>query len=209
MLKIFIFSTLLIYYLFSFLVGHNQGHVKPNPGHKRNWVITILIGSNSIESEPNRYRCVIEIKNTSQGMYKMKLIKESGITKLISIYNLEQNGLWFLTSIFFRVHSYDNKLPKTNMFLKNLVNKLKSSVTFTDSYVDILLVGIYNLHFLIYKTRSKSHIIQFVKGFPVKMEFLVGSWTHAMHTAKASEFTSLLMEWPLAIPCYSWLYVRP
>jgi hypothetical protein len=41
------------------------------------------------------------------------------------------------------------------------------------------------------------------------MEFLVGSWTHAMHTAKASEFTSLLMEWPLAIPCYSWLYVRP
>jgi hypothetical protein len=124
----------------------------------------------------------------------MKLIKESGITKLISIYNLEQNGLWFLTSIFFRVHSYDNKLPKTNMFLKNLVNKLKSSVTFTDSYVDILLVWIYNLHFLIYKTRSKSHIIQFVKGFPVKMEFLVGSWTHAMHIAKASEFTNLLME---------------
>jgi hypothetical protein len=209
MLKIFIFSTLLIYYLFTFLLGHNQGHVKPNPVHKRNWVITILIGSNSIESEPNRHRCGIEIKNTSQGMHKMNLIKESGITKLISIYNLEQNGLWFLTSIFFRVHSYDNKLPKTNMFLKNLVNKLKSSVTFTDSYVDILLVWIYNLHFLIYKTRSKSHIIQFVKGFPVKMEFLVGSWTHAMHIAKASEFTNLLMEWPLAIPCYSWLYVRP
>jgi hypothetical protein len=76
------------------------------------------------------------------------------------------------------------------MFLKNLVNKLKSSVTFTDSYVDILLVGIYNLHFLIYKTRSKSHIIQFVEGFTVKMEFLVGSWTHAKHIAKASEFTN-------------------
>jgi hypothetical protein len=41
------------------------------------------------------------------------------------------------------------------------------------------------------------------------MEFLVVSWTHAMHIAKASEFTNLLMEWPLAIPCYSWLYVRP
>ena len=93
-----------------------------------------MIGSNSIESEPNRYRCGIEIKNTSQGMYKMKLIKESGITKLISIYNLEQNGLWFLTSIFFRVHSYDNKLPKTNMFLKNLVNKLKYIISFYNSF---------------------------------------------------------------------------
>jgi hypothetical protein len=79
--------------------------VKPNPGHKRNWVIkphpghvlfifsTILIGSNSIESEPNRHRYGIEIKNTSQGMYKMKLLNESEITKLISIYHLEQNGI--------------------------------------------------------------------------------------------------------------------
>jgi hypothetical protein len=91
--KIFIFSTLLIYYFFSFLLGHNLGYVQPSPGHKRNWVITILIGSNSIESKPNRHRCGIEIKNTSQGMYKMKIIKESEITKLISIYNLEQNGI--------------------------------------------------------------------------------------------------------------------
>jgi hypothetical protein len=67
--------------------------VKPNPGHKRNQVITIVIGSNSIESEPNRHWCGIEIKNTSQGMYKLKIIEESEITKLISIYNLEQNGI--------------------------------------------------------------------------------------------------------------------
>jgi len=95
---------------------------------------TILIGSNSIESEPNRHRYGIEIKNTSQGMYKMKLLNESEITKLISIYHLEQNGITLqdfgFTSIFFRVHSYDNN---PNMFLKNLVNTLKSSVTFTDS----------------------------------------------------------------------------
>jgi hypothetical protein len=52
-----------------------------------------VIGSNSIESEPNRHWCGIEIKNTSQGMYKLKIIEESEITKLISIYNLEQNGI--------------------------------------------------------------------------------------------------------------------
>jgi hypothetical protein len=147
--EIFIFSTLLIYYFFSFLLWHNQGHVKPNPGHKRNWVSTILIGSNSTESEPNRHRCGIEIKNTSQGMYKMKLKKESEITKLIHLQSRTKwnyfAGLWFLTSIFFRVHSYDNKLTKTNMFLKNLVNKLKSSVTFTNSDDWLVKLHFFNL----------------------------------------------------------------
>ena len=63
----------------------------------------------------------------------MKLIKESGM------------DFGFLQSIFFRVHSYDNKLPKTNMFLKNLVNELKSSVTFTDSDDRLVKLHFFNL----------------------------------------------------------------
>ena len=55
-------------------------------------------------------------------------------------------GLWFLRSLFFTVHSYDNKPSKTNMFLKNLANKLKSSVTiFTDSDDRLVKLHSFNL----------------------------------------------------------------
>jgi hypothetical protein len=58
-----------------------------------------------IESEPNRHRCGMEIKNTSQGKYNQAYIHLQCRTKWNYI-----AGLRFLRSIVFRVYSYDNKL---------------------------------------------------------------------------------------------------
>ena len=66
--KKFVFLQPLIYYFFSSLLGHNQGIVKETES------LQFSSAPILIESEPNRHR---NYKNTSQGMYKMKLLKES------------------------------------------------------------------------------------------------------------------------------------
>jgi len=50
-------------------------------------------------------------------------------------------------------------LSKSKQAHNLLVKNINLKFTLTDNmHVDILLVGFYNLHFLIYKTRSKSHV---------------------------------------------------